>query len=252
MRFLQIFFSMLVVLSLCSVAVGQDGKKELRIAYLKSHTKDGQINPVLDHYYRNMLGSEMGVDVVWVGPLPFTRILASLKDGTVDMFYAMSKSAERQEYIDFPDFPCWFDKAVFVVPKESPIKTIEQISDLYGRRVGYCSEMVTPAFAEDKKVMMENLYGDDWGALNLKKLKMGRLDLAFFPSEQMCGSFKDKIDFDFDLLFREITPAKQVIGDTLSDHYDGFSKTSSKYFLDKYKEAVKKVGIFQDYYLEKQ
>ncbi len=250
MRVLPITLFASLVLLLSVAAHASEAKKELRVAYLKSHMKDGKINPIMDHYYRNMLGGAMGVDVVWVGPLPFVRVLANLKDGSIDMFYAMSKTEEREEYIDYPSFPSWVDLPVFVVPKESAIKVVDKISDLHDLRIGYCTKMVVPAFAEDERVKMENLNHDDWGVSTLKMLKMGRLDLAFFPSHQMCDSFKDKIDFDFDLVFREIVPSQEVIGATLGNHYEGFSKTSSKHFLEKYVQVVKKIGIFQEYYLQ--
>ncbi len=239
--------SLILILLLCA-GIGNAGGEVMRVGYLFNHCKDGKLDPVFDEYYGAVLGSAMGVKIEWVGPLPFARVLSYLKSGDLHMFYAMSKNEERETYILYSDTPSWYDKPPLIVKRDSPITRIDNAGDLHGYRIGYCLKMIKPLFFDDPKITVEYTSGDQWGLFNLKKLRAGRLDMAFFPSVSLYEGFEKELPDDIKREFRIVYPSREMLGKYMGKHYEGFSRLNAGHFFERYEKAIKKVGIFQDYY----
>ncbi len=246
----KLILVIIALLSINFINTAHARDEVMKVGFLANNSKNGKLDTTLADYFGTILGPAMGVKIQWVGPLPFARILSYLKTGEIHMFYCMAKNDKREQFIHYTDQPSWYARIPMLVRRDSPILKIQGVQDLYGYRIGYCRDMIRPSFFDDPKIQIEYTTGDKWGIFNLKKLKAGRIDIAFFSSMQMLKGFREELagKLDVDKEFRFIYPPGKILGDHLGKYYDGFSKSSATVFFEKYKEAIKEVGIYWDYH----
>ena len=250
LNFKQLTIKKLIILYLFLITTVNAQDKIMKVGYLLNDTKNGKLNSLLADYFEKKLAPAMGVKIQWIGPLPFSRILVFLKNGELNMFYSMSKNKRREKYILYSDIPSWYDNIPMVIRKKSRLTKINKVNDLYNYKIGYCLDMIKPSFFNDPKIKVYNTSGNRWGKLNLRKLKIGRIDIALFPSRSLLNGVKKEIidEIDFNKEFKLIYPPHEIIGKQMGKYYDGFSKANSKYFFNEYQKVIEKVGTYYDYY----
>lgn len=120
----------------------------------------------------------MGYEPV-VRLLPLPRILAFLKSGDIDLSLEFAKTAERAEYLYYPDAPSYIMVPSLTFLSSSTVTEIKTIDDLKGTRIGYLKGASVAAFFKgNSAVVFENVTGENWIQQNLGKLLAGRIDAA--------------------------------------------------------------------------
>ncbi|MGL1890466.1 MAG: transporter substrate-binding domain-containing protein [Spirochaetaceae bacterium] len=239
---------LLIIIVIISLEFLGADERIMRIGYLINDTSNGVLDNRIKEYYEELLAPSMGVKVEWIGPLPFARILVYLKNGNLDMFYAMSRTNERKDYILYSDTPSWYDNAPIVVRKEYADLIIDSNEDLYGYKIGYCLDMIMPKFSEDKRIDIQYVSGNNWGKAVLMRLVAGSFDMAFFPSMNSYNGFKKELNHNKSDELMVLDVPQEMLGKNMGKHYDGFSKITGGELLSRYESAIEEVGILQDYY----
>lgn len=127
-----------------------------------------------------MMAANMGVDVEWVGPLPFVRLVNALRDGSVDgsVSYGSHKSG-LGDFVYSGDQPTFLSYAVLVVRADNPLTQIASIQDVKGYRIGWLEGVEPSLFLRQHLASVQIDYitpSDTMWEQSLKKLLLGRID----------------------------------------------------------------------------
>ena len=130
--------------------------------------------------YFDMMAAKMGVDVEWVGPLPFIRLLNALQDGSIDgcVHYTALKPG-MGDFVNRAEKPFHLAYSVLAVRKDNPLAHIASIADIEGYRIGWLTGVNPSPFllANAAHVQMDLLApGDSMWEQSIKKLLLGRID----------------------------------------------------------------------------
>ena len=121
---------------------------------------------------------ELGYRPVFVF-VPFPRLLEELKRGEVDLAVSLMKTPERAEFLFYSDTSNVLIRPVLVFRKDSPVQTIQSVSDIKGLRIGFVRGQALPLFFDRQELYTLDLYsGPDPGLVNLNKLLVDHLDAA--------------------------------------------------------------------------
>lgn len=206
--------------------------------------EDGKMKGLMVDYTENTLAPAMGVKIEWVGPAPIRRLLALMKSGKIDCLPTIMKSGEREEVALFSTAPSWYSKTPLVVKKDSPLKKVSYIKDLYNLKIGCGLDVPKPNFMSDSNVKFDPIAGEKWQELNLKKLLNGRVDAVYFPSiSNYENNGKIKLVEEKQDKLRIIILPQHILGDNVGIFYHVFSKKADKGFLEKYNELIGKTVL---------
>jgi len=119
--------------------------------------------------------------------LPIARILANLKDGSLDLALELGMTEERKAFLLYPDLPCLSSHPSLTVLADNPLGAVSSTKDLAGIRVGYLLGAYAGSFFAGKtNVEFEYVSGETWVAQNLGKLLAGRIDAILDQNEYSC------------------------------------------------------------------
>jgi len=173
-------YTSLLLLSLWLVPWAQ-GIEKLKCAtidgfYPLSYMQDNQLAGTdVDQFIQAARRLNLKVDLI---PLPFTRILRKMEEGTLDCMLFAFKTPDRQVYMDYTSVPIHVASLVFYVKNGGNI-TFNTLEDLKGLTVGLVRGFKsTGAF---NKAMDQGLVRVEYVTnveQNFQKLSFGRLDLV--------------------------------------------------------------------------
>ncbi len=107
--------------------------------------------------------------------LPWSRALAEVKSGKADAIFSLVRTAEREQFLYYPEEYLSFEQFIFLARRDDPI-SVAGPSDLRGKRIGVCTGYsYDPAFDADTSFEREESLNDEQ---QLRKLAGGRMDLA--------------------------------------------------------------------------
>lgn len=144
--------------------------------------KDGPQGAVIDFFDRE-IAPRMGVEFKWERPMTTARLAQSLRSGRVMFTPALLKNDERIRQgiryaggMHIPFTPC----VAFL--ESHPILAITSTADLANMKIGWVQGGVLPQFMLDPKIELDRVGSVDWITANLEKLRLGRLDGAYFSN----------------------------------------------------------------------
>ena len=134
--------------------------------------------------YMNTLAHKAGFKVDYVGPIPFTRIMEQLRDGTIDGAMFLSYKKERLKFLNYMSKP--FDQGgqILLVKKDHPLVSLKNLDAIKDWRIGYFAG-ASKGILENRKDLnlhWDELSGDTWRDQNILKLKNGRIDAIYDQS----------------------------------------------------------------------
>lgn len=107
--------------------------------------------------------------------LPWSRALAEAKSGKVDAIFSLVKTAEREQFLFFPEEYLSFEQFIFLARRGDAI-SLAGPPDFQGKRIGVCTGYsYDPVFDADGSFEREESLNDEQ---QLRKLAGGRMDLA--------------------------------------------------------------------------
>jgi ABC-type amino acid transport substrate-binding protein len=187
----------------------------------------------------NAIAARMGYKVEWVGPLPLSRITSEQETGELglDGTTLAIKTPEWIKNLLYPSKPYFTATPCLGVRVDNPLQKINTIRDIDGYRIGFAKTLASlypPVIANNKKrLILDELTGDDWVKRNLRKMFEGRLDAVFELN-------KYSILYEAAMLGEENNVKCLLLPSETLDHYYVFFKISPKarILLNAYERAV--------------
>lgn len=157
-------YSMILLLLACIGLIQADAVRigiYLHSPFVMKKTSEGEpYGPGVD--YARAVALAMGYESK-VEVLPIARLMAYLKDGSIDMGFDFGMTEERKEFLIYSDNTSLVTKPALTVRAEHPLQSINSISDLKGMRIGYIlGAYPGNFFARSTDITFDNLAGDSW------------------------------------------------------------------------------------------
>lgn len=139
---------------------------------------------VLIDFFDREIAPRMGVKFVWLSPVTVARLEQNLIRGTFTFTPILAKTTAREaarihfasgQYIRFE--PC-----IAVLP-EHRLAAIDKVDDLAGMTVGWVQSGALPQYFNDARIKFDLVGSVDWERVNLEKLRLGRIDAAYFSDQ---------------------------------------------------------------------
>lgn len=146
---------------------------------------------VLIDFYDNEIAPRMGVRFLWQPPVTVARLEHDLAVGAVMFTPILVHTPERdQARIQFdPEVHIKFGPCL-AVQQEHKLNAIREPADLAGMTIGWVRAGALPPFMHDPGIRFDLVGGVDWESSNLGKLRLGRIDGAYFSN---CASAQYQI-----------------------------------------------------------
>jgi ABC-type amino acid transport substrate-binding protein len=143
---------------------------------------DGPQGALIDFFDRE-IAPRMGVRFLWQRPVTVARLEHSLASGDVQFTPILAHTPERDHSaIQFdPDVYIRFVPCIAVLP-EHRLGAIHGPDDLAGMTIGWVQAGALPPFMRDPRIRFDLVGGVDWEKINLGKLKLARIDGAYFSN----------------------------------------------------------------------
>lgn len=235
-KYIAVIFSLLGSVSLVAQA------ETLKVGYfdLPPHTfPQSSTQPSAALEYFDKVAQAMGVDVEYIH-YPLSRLVFLLDHQRLDAALFLAKTDARTHMFSYPSAPYFTTESVFVVPKESELKSEEDIKQTNILNiVVWEGGFHSPTLAASKNKLIP-LSGNDIASRGVILVVNGRFD-AFYSPDRYAVEYEAKRNGHTDSI--RLLPISQ---DKI-DIYTVFSKSSGKLYLKRYERALKKVHEETDY-----
>lgn len=143
---------------------------------------DGPHGAVIE-FFDKEIAPRMGVTFKWERPMTTARLEQSLISGRVMFTPVLSRNAERARagiryaggmHISFT--PC------LALLDQHRLKAIVSQADLANMKIGWVQGGVLPGFMLHPAIQIDRIGSVDWITANLEKLRLGRVDAAYFSN----------------------------------------------------------------------
>jgi len=143
----------------------------------------GRPHGVMIDFFDREIAPRMGVRFQWERPMTMARLERSLANGSVMFTPILGKTPAREKAgIHFAgDVHISLDPCLAVLP-DSPLQQVSSSTDLAGLSIGWVLSGALPRFMQDKRLRFDRISNVDWASANLEKLKLGRIDAAYFSN----------------------------------------------------------------------
>ncbi|MET3132950.1 ABC-type amino acid transport substrate-binding protein [Oxalobacteraceae bacterium GrIS 1.11] len=143
----------------------------------------GPRGPLIDFFDRE-IAPRMGVRFQWTMPTTVARLEQNLIGGLVTFtpILARTPARERAGIVFAGDAYVRFEPCIAVLP-ESALNAITSPADLAGMTIGWVQSAALPEFLRDARLSFELIGSVDWAPANLEKLRLGRIQGAFFSDQ---------------------------------------------------------------------
>ncbi len=142
----------------------------------------GPTGALIDFFDREV-APRMGVRFKWERPTTVARLEQSLISGRVMFTPILLRTRARDKArIRFAgDVYIRFHPCLAVLP-ESPLNAVDSAGDLASLTIGWVQAGALPDFMLDKRIRLDRIGSVDWTPANLEKLRLGRIDAAYFSN----------------------------------------------------------------------
>jgi ABC-type amino acid transport substrate-binding protein len=127
-------------------------------------------------YFEKYLAPNMGIEIEWLGPIPFVRIAAMLENKRIDAITMLTKTHERLEKFLYPATNLTYAVPCIIVLKGNPLNKITKADDLFGKKIGFIETAFIPPMLINEKISFDITKNFDYRKISLDKLIAGRFD----------------------------------------------------------------------------
>jgi ABC-type amino acid transport substrate-binding protein len=161
---------------------------------------DGPQGALID-FFDHEIAPRMGVRFVWQRPVTVARLETSLASGDVQFTPILAHTPQRdRSAIQFDgDVYVRFVPCVAVLPGHR-LDAVHGPDDLAGMTIGWVQAGALPPFMHDARLHLDLAGGIDWEKINLAKLKLGRIDGAYFSNCPSAQYYANRGGLKFKLL----------------------------------------------------
>jgi ABC-type amino acid transport substrate-binding protein len=143
----------------------------------------GPPHGLLIDFFDREIAPRMGVRFQWERPMTMARLEQSLVSGRVMFTPILAQTPARVKAgIQFAgDVHVRLDPCLAVLP-DSPLTSVTTPADLANITVGWVQAGALPAFMQDRRIRLDRIGSVEWTNANLEKLRLGRIDAAYFSN----------------------------------------------------------------------
>jgi len=191
---------------------------------------DAPTGPLVS-FFNEYFVKKMNVPITFFR-MPITRAELEAKKCSIDMIMISGKSAQRSEFLNFPEKPFHQMKRSLLVKNDFPKNTVHKSEDLFGLTIGWSTgaKMVMPEYLKHPNINLKLLAGRNFTGRNVKMLAYGRITGVASSSTEALSYFVKK--FHLKDQVKIISLPEQ-----LRNIYQPFSKCSNSLF-DQYQQIV--------------
>ena len=185
---------------------------------------------VLIDFYDKEVAPRMGVRFKWERPVTIARLEQSLINGRVAFtpILARTRLRERSRLRFSDETYIHFDPCIAVLP-DSPLRDVTSPAGLSNMTVGWVQAGALPPFMLDKRIRLDRVGSVEWTAANLEKLRLGRIDAAYFSNRYTPQYFAAHTGMELKLIS---LPIKGI------DLYGAFSPRAPARLAERYRRAA--------------
>lgn len=161
---------------------------------------DGPQGALID-FFDHEIAPRMGVRFLWQRPVTVARLESSLAGGDILFTPILAHTQQRDRSA------IRFDREVFIrfvpciaVLPQHRLDAIRGPDDLAGMAIGWVQSGALPPFMRDPRLRLDLAGGVDWEKSNLAKLKLGRIDGAYFSNCASAQYYADRNGLPIKLL----------------------------------------------------
>lgn len=196
--------------------------------------EDGEPAGAAVEYFRDHIAPEMGLDVEFVGPVPFSRLLKNFRDGEYDAVLLLAKNRERADRFVYPEEPFGEMQSALLVDVALLPDRVTSPESLRGLLIGYTERAWRPSALRESWLNFDMVSSTSATILNFRKFDQGRLDAVYSPDKNALLYRKNRV--------RLSRPSKIVtIADTTRGFYTVFHPGVDRAIVRVYEKALKKV-----------
>ena len=187
------------------------------------------------------------ITFVWLPPMAFKRAYVGLKEGSVDLILLVSAPKDAMPTVGRFDWSYLETAPQLAVRPDSPIRAIASLDQLAGMELGWMGGSVLPDELKHVAIHWRLVYSQNWQALNLRKLALGRVDAVFFGNQYSPRYFAAKENIEirmvplpmplqrFEMAYSRKTD-KAMIAEFNALALKAFQGDRFRQFLEKYRD----------------
>lgn len=152
------------------------------VAPLITGQSTAPLQGALREYVEQEVVKRAGIELVWTPPTSVPRAMENLRTGAIDILLLTSGRIETPGVIP----TTWHflrTQPHLAVLKTSPLQSVQSLQQLAGMEIGWAGGTLLPPALKEIPIQWQFLTIADWQIANLRKLKMGRIQAAFFENE---------------------------------------------------------------------
>ncbi len=185
----------------------------------------------IDFDFLSLLSKELDIEINYKR-YPWSRSLANMKAGTVDLISGVAKTKEREEYIYYSKKPYYKCSTVFYVLNEAG-NSIKSYSDLKNYQIGYVTNSAYFKKFDEDKTLNKKVVSSELELVRM--LAFNRVDVIIGTDCQADYDIS-RLGFNHIISKAEYKPGNEV------NLYIGISKKSSLIKqVDKIDKAIEKL-----------
>ncbi|HEY9104646.1 substrate-binding periplasmic protein [Chitinimonas sp.] len=142
--------------------------------------QDGRVQGALVDFYDREVAPRAGVTLQWQAPTTVARMLEDMRTGRLQLTPILVRRAEREKQVLFgSSIVARFEPCIVVRP-DSSLDAIRSAEQLRGLTIAYNVGGTQPDMLLSPGITLERTGVPNWETANLGKLRLGRVDAAFF------------------------------------------------------------------------
>ncbi len=156
--------------------------------YVMVHEGGTPTGALID-YFDKEVAPRAGVTFRWTGPVSVARLARNLETGDFGFTPILTRTPERLSRYRFSPAPFMYFQPLLSVRTHSDLVEIKDQSSLYGMTVGYIEAAAFPDILKHPQIKLDLTGQADWESANLNKLKLRRIDAAYFSDVRTADYF---------------------------------------------------------------
>lgn len=136
----------------------------------------------LPDFIKREIAPQTQIRFVWLPAMSFSRAMKSLRDGTMDILLMYGGSSGSSQGIGRFDWVYLQTSAHLAVNAASELREVKSLDALAGLQIGWVSGSKLPAELLPVAIRWQLAPGQNWQLINLRKLKAGRIDAAYYAN----------------------------------------------------------------------
>jgi ABC-type amino acid transport substrate-binding protein len=153
----------------------------------------------LRDYMEQELVRHEGLELEWAEPTSYSRAIESLRSGKIDVLLMTSVTQDRAGFANFK----WSYLRVrphLAVMKGSPLQHVDSLQQLAGMEIGWVANSPLVEGLDQVPIKWQLLSAADWQQMNLRKLKLGRIQAVFYENEYSPQYYARREQIDIQLI----------------------------------------------------